>query len=32
MTAFVVFNPNSANGRTGRDWREIEAALERSSR
>ncbi|HEY0267350.1 MAG TPA: diacylglycerol kinase family protein [Rhizomicrobium sp.] len=29
MTAFVVFNPNSAGGRTGRDWREIEAALER---
>lgn len=29
MTAFVVFNPNSASGHTGRDWREIEAALER---
>jgi diacylglycerol kinase family enzyme len=29
MTAFVVFNPNSGGGRTGRDWREIEAALER---
>ena len=29
MTAFVVFNPNSANGRTGRDWREIEEALEK---
>jgi diacylglycerol kinase family enzyme len=29
MTAFVVFNPNSADGRTGRDWREIEEALER---
>jgi diacylglycerol kinase family enzyme len=29
MTAFVVFNPNSAGGRTGRDWREIEAALEK---
>ena len=29
MTAFVVFNPNSAGGRTGRDWREIEEALER---
>jgi diacylglycerol kinase family enzyme len=24
-----VFNPNSWNGRTGRDWREIEEALER---
>lgn len=29
MTAFVVFNPNSAGGGTGRDWQEIEAALER---
>jgi diacylglycerol kinase (ATP) len=29
MTAFVVFNPNSANGDTGRDWEEIEEALER---
>ena len=29
MTAFVVFNPNSAGGRTGRDWRQIEEALER---
>lgn len=29
MTAFVVFNPNSAGGRTGRDWKEIEEALER---
>jgi diacylglycerol kinase family enzyme len=29
MTAFVVFNPNSAGGRTGRDWREIEDALEK---
>lgn len=29
MTAFVVFNPNSAGGQTGRDWREIEEALER---
>jgi len=29
MTAYVVFNPNSANGRTGRDWREIEEALEK---
>jgi diacylglycerol kinase family enzyme len=29
MTAFVVFNPNSASGRTGRDWRQIEQALER---
>jgi diacylglycerol kinase (ATP) len=29
MTAFVVFNPNSAGGRTGHDWREIEEALER---
>jgi diacylglycerol kinase family enzyme len=29
MTAFVVFNPNSWGGRTGRDWREIEDALEK---
>ena len=29
MTAFVVFNPNSANGRTGHDWEAIEAALEK---
>jgi diacylglycerol kinase family enzyme len=29
MTAFVIFNPNSAGGRTGRDWREIEEALEK---
>lgn len=29
MTAFVVFNPNADSGRTGRDWREIEEALER---
>ena len=29
MTAFVVFNPNSCGGRTGRDWKEIEAALEK---
>jgi diacylglycerol kinase (ATP) len=29
VTAFVVFNPSSANGRTGRDWREIEEALEK---
>jgi len=28
VTAFVIFNPNSASGRTGRDWREIEEALE----
>jgi diacylglycerol kinase family enzyme len=28
VTAFVVFNPASAGGRTGRDWREIEEALE----
>jgi len=27
MSAFVVVNPRSANGRTGRDWRAIEAAL-----
>jgi diacylglycerol kinase family enzyme len=29
VTAFVVFNPNSAGGRTGHDWREIEEALEK---
>ena len=29
MTAFVIFNPNAAGGQTGRDWREIEEALER---
>lgn len=29
MSVFVVFNPNSAGGRTGHDWREIEEALER---
>ena len=29
MTAFVIFNPSSADGRTGRDWREIEEALEK---
>jgi diacylglycerol kinase family enzyme len=29
VTAFVVFNPNSAAGRTGRDWREIEESLEK---
>ena len=29
MTAFVVFNPNADGGRTGRDWREIEEALEK---
>jgi diacylglycerol kinase family enzyme len=29
MTAFVIFNPNSAGGRTGRDWSEIEEALEK---
>ena len=28
MTAFVIFNPNSASGRTGHDWEAIEAALE----
>ena len=27
MSAFVVVNPRSANGRTGRDWRGIERAL-----
>ena len=29
MTAFVVFNPNANGGRTGRDWQQIEEALER---
>ncbi len=29
MTAFVVFNPAAAGGRTGRDWQQIEEALER---
>ena len=29
MTAFVVFSHNSAGGRTGRDWKAIEEALER---
>src|SRR3954470_5459758 len=29
MTAFVIFNPNSHGGQAGRDWREIEEALER---
>ena len=29
MTAFVIFNPNSAGGRTGHDWEAIEAALEK---
>ena len=29
MTAFVVFNPNSASGKTGHDWEAIEAALEK---
>lgn len=29
MTAFVVFNPNSAGGRTGQDWEAIEASLEK---
>jgi len=29
VTAFVVFNPNSAGGRTGRDWQQIEEALEK---
>ncbi|HKX65056.1 MAG TPA: diacylglycerol kinase family protein [Rhizomicrobium sp.] len=29
MTAFVVFNPNSWGGRTGRDRRKIEGALEK---
>jgi YegS/Rv2252/BmrU family lipid kinase len=27
MTAFVVVNPRSGNGRTGREWRAIERAL-----
>jgi diacylglycerol kinase (ATP) len=27
MTAFVVVNPKSGNGRTGRDWKSIEHAL-----
>jgi YegS/Rv2252/BmrU family lipid kinase len=27
MTAFVVVNPHSGNGRTGRDWKAIERAL-----
>ena len=27
MSAFVVVNPRSANGRTGRDWKNIERAL-----
>jgi YegS/Rv2252/BmrU family lipid kinase len=30
MSAFVVVNPRSANGRTGRDWRMIETALGRA--
>jgi diacylglycerol kinase (ATP) len=29
MTAFVIFNPNSAGGKTGHDWQAIEAALEK---
>lgn len=29
MTAFVVFNPNSASGKTGHDWEAIEMALEK---
>jgi diacylglycerol kinase (ATP) len=29
VTAFVVFNPNANNGATGRDWQQIEEALER---
>jgi diacylglycerol kinase family enzyme len=29
MTAFVIFNPNSAGGSTGHDWEAIEAALEK---
>jgi diacylglycerol kinase family enzyme len=29
VTAFVIFNPNSADGKTGKQWREIEEALER---
>jgi diacylglycerol kinase (ATP) len=28
VTAFVVVNPKSANGRTGRDWPKIKTALE----
>ena len=28
MTAFVIFNPNSASGRTGHVWEAIEASLE----
>src|SRR5580704_11225396 len=28
MTAFVVVNPRSANGRTARDWPKIKTALE----
>ncbi len=27
MTAFVVVNPRSGNGRTGRDWKQIERSL-----
>ncbi|MDE2135620.1 MAG: diacylglycerol kinase family lipid kinase [Alphaproteobacteria bacterium] len=27
MSAFVVVNPNSGNGRTGRDWQRMEKAL-----
>jgi len=27
MSAFVVVNPRSGNGRTGRDWKQIERAL-----
>lgn len=27
MTAFVIVNPHSGNGRTGRDWKSIERAL-----
>ena len=27
MSAFVVVNPRSGNGRTGREWRAIERAL-----
>jgi YegS/Rv2252/BmrU family lipid kinase len=30
MTAFVVVNPRSGNGRTGRDWNAISRALEAS--
>ena len=30
MTAFVVVNPRSGNGKTGRDWRAISRALEAS--